>query len=311
MENSLPAPPPHSAPPAAPLPGAAAAGRPLRSYLVPVIFIAAGVLSAALGLKGFLLPNGFIDGGVTGISLLGNQLSGVSVSVLIVLLNLPFIVMGYYQLGRTFALKTLAAIVGLAVVLLFISFPTLTHDKLLIAVFGGFFLGAGIGLTVRGGAVLDGTEVLALYLSKKTSLSVGDVILLINLVIFGAAALLLSVETALYSILAYLSAAKTIDFIIEGIEEYTGVTIISAHSEAIRTMLTEKLGRGATIYAGRRGFGAHGQARETIDIIFTVTTRLEVTRLKEEIDQIDPQAFVVMHSVRETKGGLVKRRPLH
>ncbi|MBF9238493.1 YitT family protein [Hymenobacter sp. BT683] len=315
MEHSLqanaPGPPPGQN--ATTLPGALgpATGLPLRRYFVQFAFMAMGVLSAALGLKGFLLPNGFIDGGVTGISLLGNQLSGVSVSVLIVLLNLPFIVMGYYQLGRTFALKTLVAIVALAGALLVISFPTLTNDKLLIAVFGGFFLGAGIGLTVRGGAVLDGTEVLALYLSKKTALSVGDVILLINLVIFGAAAILLSVETALYSILAYLSAAKTIDFIIEGIEEYTGVTIISAQSEAIRTMLTEKLGRGATIYAGRRGFGSHGHAREAIDIIFTVTTRLEVTRLKEEIDQIDPQAFVVMHSVRETKGGLVKRRPLH
>ncbi|WP_426060321.1 YitT family protein [Hymenobacter sp. B1770] len=286
-------------------------GLTVRRQLVQFAFMATGVLCAALGLKGFLLPNGFIDGGVTGISLLGNQLSGVSVSLLIVLLNLPFIVMGYYQLGKEFAFKTLLAIVSLALVLLVISVPSLTDDKLLIAVFGGFFLGAGIGLTVRGGAVLDGTEVLALYLSKRTSVSVGDVVLLINLVIFGAAALLLSVETALYSILAYLSAAKTIDFIIEGIEEYTGVTIISAHSEKIRRMLTEKLGRGATIYAGRRGYGSEGQTREAIDIVFTVTTRLEVSRLKDEIDQIDPRAFVVMHSVRETKGGLVKRRPLH
>lgn len=287
------------------------AGWAVRQQLVQFAFLAAGVMSAALGLKGFLLPNGFIDGGVTGISLLVNQLSGISISLLIVVLNLPFIVMGYYQLGKAFAVKALLAIVSLALVLLVITFPPLTQDKLLIAVFGGFFLGAGIGLTVRGGAVLDGTEVLALYLSKKTALSVGDVILLINLLIFGAAAALLSVETALYSILAYLSAAKTIDFIIEGIEEYTGVTIISAHSERIRRMLTEELGRGATVYAGRQGFGSQGQQREAIDIIFTVTTRLEVTRLKTEIERIDPRAFVVMHSVRETKGGLVKKRPLH
>ena len=307
--------------PAAPLPAGSApvpekwhfplAGWWLRQQLGQVAFMTAGIFSAALGVKGFLLPNGFIDGGVTGISMLTNQLSGLSISLLIVAINLPFIVMGYYQLGKLFAFKTLLAILGLAAALFLISFPPLTQDRLLIAVFGGFFLGAGIGLTVRGGAVLDGTEVLALYLSKKTSLSVGDVILLINLLIFGAAALLLSVETALYSILVYLSAAKTIDFIIEGIEEYTGVTIISAHSEAIRRMLTEKLGRGATVYAGRRGYGSHGQTREAIDIIFTVTTRLEVAHLKDEIDRIDPLAFVVMHSVRETKGGLVKKRPLH
>ncbi|GAA4367625.1 YitT family protein [Hymenobacter saemangeumensis] len=287
------------------------AGGTARRLLGQGLFITAGVFSAALGLKGFLLPNGFIDGGVTGMSILTSQVSGLSVSLLIVLLNLPFIVMGYFQMGRGFAIKTLLAILGLAGVLLVISFPSLTDDKLLIAVFGGFFLGAGIGLAMRGGAVLDGTEVLALYVSKKTALSVGDVILLINLVIFGAAALLLSVETALYSILAYLSAAKTIDFIIEGIEEYTGVTIISTQSEQIRLMLTETLGRGATVYAGRQGYGSHGHSRAAIDIIFTVTTRLEVARLKDEIDRIDPQAFVVMHSVRETKGGLIKKRPLH
>jgi uncharacterized membrane-anchored protein YitT (DUF2179 family) len=303
-----------AAPPSAPPPGPwvfPMAPWQVRQHLLNLAFIAAGVLCAALGLKGFLLPNGFIDGGVTGISLLTSQVSGISLSLLIVLINLPFILMGYYQLGKGFALRTLLAILALAGVLLVVSFPSLTQDKLLIAVFGGFFLGAGIGLTVRGGAVLDGTEVLALYLSKKFSLSIGDVVLLINLVIFGVAAALLSVETALYSILAYLSAAKTIDFIIEGIEEYTGVTIISSHSEAIRRMLTEKLGRGATIYAGRRGFGSHGHVREAIDIIFTVTTRLEVTQLKNEIARIDPAAFVVMHSVRETKGGLVKKRPLH
>jgi uncharacterized membrane-anchored protein YitT (DUF2179 family) len=285
--------------------------RELGRYFRQAVFILLGIFSAALGLKGFLLPNEFIDGGVTGISLLTSQLTGISLSLLIVVINIPFVVLGYYQMGRGFALKTLLAIIGLALTLLVVSFPTLTQDKLLIAVFGGFFLGAGIGLTVRGGAVLDGTEVLAVYLSKKTALSVGDVILLINLVIFGAAAYLLSIETALYSILAYLSAAKTIDFIIEGIEEYTGVTIVSAQSELIRQMLTEKLGRGATVYAGKRGYGSHGHQRASIDIIFTVTTRLEVTQLKTEIEKIDPQAFVVMHSVRETKGGMVKKRPLH
>lgn len=285
--------------------------REFGQYFRQAIFILLGISSAALGLKGFLLPNEFIDGGVTGISLLTSQLTGLSLSLLIVIINIPFVVLGYYQMGRGFAIKTLAAIVGLALALLVVEFPTLTQDKLLIAVFGGFFLGAGIGLAVRGGAVLDGTEVLAVYISKKTALSVGDVILLINLVIFGAAAYLLSIETALYSILAYLSAAKTIDFIIEGIEEYTGVTIVSAQSEQIRQMLTEKLGRGATVYAGKRGYGSHGHQRAAIDIIFTVTTRLEVTQLKTEIEKIDPQAFVVMHSVRETKGGMVKKRPLH
>ncbi|QJX45840.1 YitT family protein [Hymenobacter taeanensis] len=288
-----------------------AARRRMRRGLLQAGFIVTGIFSAALGLKGFLLPNEFIDGGVTGISLLTNQLTGLSLSALIVVINIPFIIMGYYQLGKGFALRTLAAILGLALVLLVISFPVIATDKLLIAVFGGFFLGAGIGLTVRGGAVLDGTEILAVYISKKTPLSVGDIVLVINVFIFIVAAMLLSVNTALYSILAYLSAAKTMDFIIEGIEEYTGVTIISQHSDKIRLMITEKLGRGATIYMGKRGFGSHGDQLESLDIIFTLVTRLEVGRLTDEIDRLDPQAFVVMSSVRDTKGGLVKRRPLH
>jgi uncharacterized membrane-anchored protein YitT (DUF2179 family) len=288
-----------------------AARRRMRRGGLQVGLIVAGVFSAALGLKGFLLPNEFIDGGVTGISLLLNQLTGLSLSALIVIINIPFIIMGYYQLGRGFALRTLAAILGLALVLLVISFPVIATDKLLIAVFGGFFLGAGIGLAIRGGAVLDGTEILAVYISKKTPLSVGDIVLVINILIFGVAAMLLSITTALYSILAYLSAAKTMDFIIEGIEEYTGVTIISQHSDEIRRMITEKLGRGATLYMGKRGFGSRGEHLESLDIIFTLVTRLEVSRLTDEIDRLDPQAFVVMSSVRDTKGGLVKRRPLH
>jgi uncharacterized membrane-anchored protein YitT (DUF2179 family) len=283
----------------------------LRRKLIQIGLLTAAVFSAALGLKGFLLPNEFIDGGVTGMSLLTSQLTGLPLSFLIVIINIPFVIMGYFQLGRGFALRTLVTILALALVLLVISFPTLTQDKLLIAVFGGFFLGAGVGLAMRGGAVLDGTEVLAVYISKRTPLSVGDIILVINIVIFGVAAWLLSVETALYSILAYLSAAKTVDFLIEGIEEYTGVTIISGRSEEIRLMVTEKLGRGVTVYAGKRGYGSRGHMRDDVDIIFTVVTRLEVTHLTAEINKIDEHAFVVMHSVRETRGGLVKKRPLH
>ena len=164
---------------------------------------------------------------------------------------------------------------------------------------------------MRGGGVLDGTEIMAIYLSKKSSLTVGDIILLFNIVIFGVAAYVLSVETALYSILAYLSAAKTIDFVIDGVEEYTGVTIVSGRSDAIRRMITEKLGRGATVYNGKRGYGTHGTQPSPVDIVFTVITRLELSQLKAEVEQIDRQAFMVMHSVKDTKGGMIKKRPLH
>ncbi|WP_460607865.1 YitT family protein [Hymenobacter terrigena] len=283
----------------------------LGGMLMQGMLLAGGVFSAALGLKGFLLPNGFIDGGVTGISLLVSQLTGISLSALIVLINIPFIVLGYYQVGQKFALKTLLTILALAGALLVVSFPPLTQDKLLIAVFGGFFLGAGVGLAMRGGGVLDGTEILALYLTRRLPASIGDIVLIINVIIFSAAAWLLSIETALYSILAYLAAARTVDFVLVGIEEYTGLTIISFHSTEIRRMITDKLHRGATVYECTQGFGTHGHQHLKVEAIFTVVTRLEVVSLTDEIHKIDPNAFVVSQSVSDMKGGLIKRRALH
>lgn len=272
------------------------------------VYILIGVLAAGFGLKSFLLPNELLDGGATGISLLLVKITGVSLSLIIVLVNLPFIFMAYKQMGRAFTIRTLLAIFGLALCLNFINYPILTNDKLLVAVFGGFFLGAGIGLAIRGGAVLDGTEVLAIYLSRKSSATIGDVIMLINILIFGTAVYFLGIESAMYSMLTYLSAAKTVDFLIEGIEEFTGVTIISHKSEEIRQMITEKLGRGITVYRGAGGYGKMGYVNKDIDIIFTVVTRLEVSRLKNEISLIDDHAFVVMNSIKDTRGGMIKKR---
>ena len=189
-------------------------------------------------------------------------------------------------------------------------FPDVTKDNLLVALFGGFFLGAGIGLSVRGGAVIDGTEVLAIYLSRKFGTTIGDIIIVINILIFSAAVYFLSVEIALYSMITYLAASKTLDFIIEGIEEYMGVTIISSHSEEIRQMIIQKMGRGVTIYSGKQGYGKRGETRDA-DIIYTVITRLELNKLNTEIEKIEPDAFVVMSSIRDTKGGMIKKRPLH
>ncbi|MBN4070400.1 YitT family protein [Olleya sp. AH-315-F22] len=274
------------------------------------IFTLIGIVSAGFGLKGFLLPNSFIDGGVTGISLLTTEITGISLSILIVVINLPFIILGFSQIGKEFALKSIIAIIGLALVIHFVPYPIITTDKLLIAVFGGFFLGAGIGLAIRGGAVLDGTEVLAIYLSKKTGLTIGDTILIFNIIIFSFGAYILSIEIALYAILTYLVASKTIDFVIEGVEEYTGITIISDNSEDIRLMITEKLGRGVTIYSGKGGHGKRGKNLKQIDIIYTVITRLEIARLRTEIDKIDSDAFIIMNSIKDTKGGMIKKRPL-
>jgi uncharacterized membrane-anchored protein YitT (DUF2179 family) len=275
----------------------------MKNLLKHVFFISLGVLSAGFGLKGFLLPNGFIDGGVTGISLLFQALTSYPLALLIVIINAPFILLGYFQIGKLFTIKSISAISGLALALIFIDYPIITSDKLLIAVFGGFFLGSGIGLTIRGGGVLDGTEVLAIYLTKKTGLTIGDLILIFNIIIFAVAAYLLSVETALYSILTYLTASKTVNLVVEGVDEYIGVTIISTKSEDIRIMIIEKMGKGVTIYNGKRGYGKKGENLNKTDVIYSVITRLEMTRLQTEIQKIDSDAFIIMNKVMDLQGG--------
>lgn len=282
----------------------------LKDLAEDIFLILLGILSAGFGLKGFLLPNHFLDGGATGISLLISIISPINIAVILMLVNAPFILIGYRIIDKVFALKTACAIVGLALAITFLPYPEITNDKLLVAVFGGFFLGLGIGLSVRGGAVIDGSEVLAIAISRKTELSIGDVILLINVLIFASAAWLLSVETALYAMLTYLAASKTVDFIIEGIEEYTGVTIISVKSDKIIDSIIKKMGRGITVYKGESGHGKSGKKFYDMKIIYTIVTRLEVNKLKLEIEKIDPNAFVVMSSVKDMKGGMIKKRRL-
>ncbi len=281
-----------------------------KKFLFDFLLIACGVFAAGFGLKGFLMPNKFIDGGSTGLSLLLSETTGFNLSLLLLFINIPFILVGANLIGKNFAIKTGVAIVTLALLVAFFPYPHITNDKLLVAVFGGFFLGTGIGLAVRGGSVIDGTEVLAIAISKKTGLTMGDVILIINVVIFSLAAKLLSIETALYAMLTYLSASKTVDFIIEGIEEYMGVTIISLKDEKIRQMITQKMGRGFTVYNGERGFGNSGEKLYDMKIVYTIVTRLEVSKLKLEIQKIDPNAFVFMSSVTDMKGGMIKKRRL-
>ncbi len=280
-----------------------------RRLAKDIILMGLGIGSAAFGLESFLLPNNFIDGGATGISLLISEITKVPLYILLILINIPFIFLAYKIVGRVFAIKTGIAITGLALCVAFIHFPEVTHDNLLVAIFGGFFLGAGIGLSVRGGAVIDGTEVLAIFLSRKFSTTIGDIIIIINIIVFSVAANLLSIETALYSMITYIAASKTLDFVIEGIDEYTGVTIISSHNHEIGEMIINNMGRGITVYNGKRGYGKSGETRE-VDILYTVITRLELNKLKSEIEKIDPYSFVVMSSVKDTKGGMIKKRAL-
>ena len=285
---------------------------PLINEVKNGILIVLGILSAAMGLKGFLLSSHFIDGGVTGVSMLLSQVLGFPLAILIFLINIPFIAIGYRQIGKMFALKSTLAIAGLSLCLAFMHFPDVTSDKLLTAVFGGLFIGAGIGLAIRGGAVLDGTEIAALLVSRKSHLlKVGDIILILNVFIFMSAMFLLGVEIALYSILTYIAASKTIDFILHGIEEYTAITIISTEHRAIRDAITHRLHRGVTVYKGSGGLGSRGEVNEERDILYCVVTRLEIGTIKRVVRELDPNAFVTTHSLSEVDGGLIKRAALH
>ncbi len=281
----------------------------VRSNLKDALLIVIGIFCATFGLKGFILPNQFIDGGATGISLLLHTLLDISFAILVLLVNIPFVFLAKQVAGKEFAIKTVFAISGLALCLTFVEFPYITHDKLLVAIFGGFFLGSGIGFAVRGGGVIDGTEVLAISISRKLGTTIGDVITIINVFIFSAAAYFLSIDTALYSMITYIAASKSLDFITEGIEEYIGVTIISNRCEEIKHMIVHQLGRGVTVYSGKRGYGKRGHTKD-MDIIYTVITRLEINKLYTELEKIEPSAFVVMTSVKDTKGGMIKKRPL-
>ena len=278
------------------------------------ILMAIGVFSASIGLECFLVPNNMLDGGVTGISLLLSRIFSWNLSVLIFAINFPFILMGIKQISWKFGLKTFIAIVALSLLIEFISFPVVTQDRLLIAVFGGFFLGAGVGFAMRGSSVLDGTEILALYFSRKYATQVGEIILIINIIIFSIAVLAFNLETALYSILTYIVASRAVDYISQGIEEYIGVTIVSDYSKEIRKTIIQKLNRGVSVYKGKRGIIGKTADKEGIndqDILFVVITKLELAKLQRELERIDENVFYVTHKLGSARGGMLKKLPLH
>lgn len=273
-------------------------------------YLLLGVTAASFGLRGFLMPSNFLDGGVTGISLMVNELAGISFPLLLICFNFPFLVLAYFSVGKRFAIRSIIGIFLLAIAVHYVPYSMITNDPILVAAFGGFFLGLGIGLAIRGGAIIDGTEVLAIYISRKTSLTVGNVIMIFNVAIFMAAAYFISTQIALYAILTYFAASKTIDFVIDGVEEFMGVTIISEYQEEIRQIIINKMGRGCTIFKAENGFSKDGESRKLTDVIYTVITRLEISKLKTEVDKIDKNAFIIMTSVKDAKGGMIKKKPI-
>ena len=283
-----------------------------KEIIQETVSVIIGVMIAAFALKSFLVPNHFFDGGVTGISLLVHELYHLNLALVIIFFNLPLIVISYFSVGKRFAIRTFLSVLLLGICLWLLPSVDITHDKLIVSIFGGVFLGVGIGLVMRAGAALDGIEVLALYTLKKTSFTITEIILGINLIIFGIAAFKFGIETSLYSALTYFAATRTIDYVVEGIQAFTGVTIVSEKSEEIKYQLVNELGRGITIFDGQRGFlpGKYDVSTKC-EIIFTVITRLEMRKLKNLVYEIDPKAFVFANSIKEASGGIIKSRIKH
>lgn len=266
-----------------------------------------GILLAVLAMKGFMIPNRLLDGGITGISILLYEIFEINISFLVIVLNAVFIYLGYKRIGKTFAMQTTIAVILLAVALLFIHIKPITSDKLLIAIFGGLLMGSGVGLVIRGGGVIDGAEVIAVFTGRKTGFSNSEIIMLINTIIFAIAAIQFGIETAMYSVITYFTATRAINYVVDGIEQFTAMNIISAKHDEIKSFLVNELGKGITVYKGERGYlpGSFDIKTDT-EIIVTIVTRLEIRQIEEAIVKIDPKAFMYVQSIKEASGGVLK-----
>ncbi len=275
--------------------------------LSSMMYTILGVFSALIALQGFMIPNHFLDGGITGISILIEEVFHIPFSLPFILLNLPFIFMGYRKIGKTFSVNAFLAVILLAVLMTFITFPQITSDKVLIAVFGGFFIGLGIGLVIRGGGVIDGLEIIAHYTNKRIGFSTSEIIMTINTLLFIGAAFEFGIETAMYSILVYFTAMKTSDYVVDGFEEFTALTIISKEFETVKSVIANDFGKAITVYKGERGYlPSSYDIKQDCDIVMTIVTRIEIHRIKEVIKELDPNAFFYVQRIKEVKGGLGK-----
>lgn len=285
-----------------------------RHVLAPknIALTIAGVLCALFAMKGFMIPNLLMDGGVTGISILLHEVYHINISLLILGFNSIFIYQGYKKIGKTFAMQTIIAILMLSAGLQFLNFPTVTHDRILIAVFGGFFIGIGMGLVIRAGGVIDGAEILAVFTTKKISISMSEIILIFNSFIFLVAAYKLGIDSAMYSIITYFTATKMCDYVADGIEEFIALNIISSQHAEIKDLLVNQFNKGIAVYKGERGYlPGSFEISEPVDIVVTIITRLELLKLKDAVYDIDPKAFIFVNSVKEARGGVLKKKAGH
>ena len=267
-----------------------------------------GIMLASIGLKAFLLPNGFLDGGATGLAILLSEQIPVNISFLLVFVSIPFLILAWFTVSKKVLTKSIFSIIGLAFFIHFENFQSITDDKLLIAIFGGLFLGSGIGLAIKNGSVLDGSEILGIYVNEKYGISIGKTILIFNVFLFGVTAFVLSTEVAMYSILTYLITSVVIDFVIKGFENYVGIMIVSKKSKEVEKILVNGIMTGVTVYKGSHGIGSSGNQKD-MDIIHIIINRIDIRKTFNLIDSADESAFVIEFDVNHVKGG-IKRRTL-
>jgi uncharacterized membrane-anchored protein YitT (DUF2179 family) len=278
----------------------------IKHTIKEILQIGLAIIMASIGLKAFLLPNGFLDGGVTGIAILISELFAIDISIILPIASIPFLLIGYFTITKRILLKSIACIICLSIAIYLENFSAITEDKLIIATFGGLFLGIGIGLAIRAGAVLDGSELLGLYLNDRYGFSIGEIILVFNIILFAITAMLLSTEIAMYSVLTYFVTSKAIDFTIQGFENYVGLIVVSKKSKLIIDEFLTNIGQGITVYQGVKGFGKTGITKNS-EIIHVVVNRIDARRINRIIDEIDPDAFITEFDVNNIKGGKIRK----
>ncbi|MBD7913472.1 YitT family protein [Clostridium cibarium] len=262
-----------------------------------------GSILAAMGLEIFLIPNNIIDGGITGISIMASHLTSIQLGIFIFILNLPFVIIGYKQIGKTFALSTIFSVICFSIfVTLFHPVPGITQDTLLATIFGGIILGVGIGLIIRNGGSLDGTEIIAIILEKKSAFSIGEIVMFINFFILGISGFVFSWDRAMYSLIAYFIAFKAIDITVEGLEESKAVIIVSDKNSDISNAIINRLGRGITLLNGKGAYSG-----DETEVIYVVLSRLEIAKLKNIVNDFDENALITITSVEGTGKKYVKK----
>ena len=277
-----------------------------------LLFKTTGIICAVIAIKGFMIPNHFLDGGITGISILIHEFYNMEVSIPLVVLNLPFIYIGYKKIGKNFAMNSLLSVIFLGIVMHFLPVPIITKDHFLTAIFGGVFVGLGLGFVIRGGGVIDGLEVIAEYSNKKFGLSTSEIIMAINTMIFLIIAFYLGLEKAMYSILTFFTALKVSNYVVDGFEKLISLTVISPNSDIVKSIIVNDFKKAITVYKGERGnLPGSFNVTHDCDIIVTVVTRLKVHKIKKAIALADPSAFTYVQNIGEISGGIVSKKKNH